>query len=189
MGEKESKSIYNKWWFWLIAFFAILTIYGAITGVNQAIDSKEDPTKEEQNNEDVVIDEPEVGDETEDVSSVIEHDDELLFGEYTINNIKTEIKNSELKLMFDWINQSGRDDIPFTAVGYFDVMQGEEILKEISGAFDPTTNSDVLRKADNGIISPVTLKYELKNNEPIKVQFGATHEIDDTKEELIVEID
>lgn len=117
----------------------------------------------------------------------VELDSEFLFGEFTVNKFEANLQDDELKLSFYWINQSGKDDIPFTAVGYFDVMQGEEILKETSGAFDPGTNSDVLRKTDNGIMSPVRVTYELVNDDPIEVRFGATHENDDTKEALIIE--
>lgn len=173
--------------------FIILILFLILAACDETKEVKENNTENTEivNNEpdEEVEREPEVEEETsiEEMVSVIDYDEELLFGEYTINNIKTEIENDELKLMFEWINQSGKDDIPFTAVGYFDVMQGEEILEEISGAFDPTTNSDVLRRTDNGIISPVTLIYQIKNDEPIEVSFGATHEIDDTKESITID--
>lgn len=34
--KEGKKPIYKKWWAWLIAFFAVLVIYAAATGVNQA---------------------------------------------------------------------------------------------------------------------------------------------------------
>lgn len=173
------KPIYKKWWFWLIIVVLVIGIIGSGEEGNE--------TEELQQQKETITETVEKEPETEEVVSVVEHEDELLFGEYTVNNIKTKIENDELKLMFEWINQSGKDDIPFTAVGYFDVMQGEEILEETSGAFDPGANSDILRRTDHGIISPVTLTYEIKNDEPIEIQFGATHESDDTKESIIVE--
>lgn len=42
--ETSKKPIYKKWWIWLIAVFAILVIYGAATGINEA---KEEIDKEE----------------------------------------------------------------------------------------------------------------------------------------------
>lgn len=119
---------------------------------------------------------------------IIEFDEQLQFAEFTVENIKAEIEGDELKLKFDWINQSGKEDVPFSALGYFDVMQGDEILKETSGAFDPTSNSDVLRRAANGVTLPVTLIYGIANDESVVVKFGATHELDDAKEEITIEI-
>lgn len=34
--KEVKKPLYKKWWIWLIAFFAVLVIYGAATGINQA---------------------------------------------------------------------------------------------------------------------------------------------------------
>ncbi len=179
MTEKIKKPLYKKWWFWLIIVVVAIGVIGSGEDDNE--------TAEQPQQEDATTETTEKEPETKEVVSVVEHEDELLFGEYTVNNIKTEIENDELKLMFEWINQSGKDDIPFTSVGYFDVMQGEEILKETSGAFDPGANSDILRRTDHGIISPVTLTYEIKNDKPIEIQFGATHELDDKTESIIVE--
>ncbi len=41
------KPIYKKWWIWLIAFFAILVIFGAATGINQAQEDIEEAETEE----------------------------------------------------------------------------------------------------------------------------------------------
>ena len=37
-------NIFKKWWFWLIVFFGILTIYGAVVGINQAQEEMESET-------------------------------------------------------------------------------------------------------------------------------------------------
>ena len=175
---ENKKPFYKKWWFWLIVAVVLIAIIAPTDD-----ESEPEVTEPEEATTETVEDET----ETEEVIPVTEYDNELTFGEYTVNNIKTEINDNELKLMFEWINQSGKDDIPFTSVGYFDVMQGEEILKETSGAFDAGANSDILRRTDHGIISPVTLTYEIKNDEPIEIQFGATHETDDNKESITVD--
>lgn len=163
-------------------------IYDSIVGPEETVKEPieeieaDEPTEEV---EDPIEEQPEEVEEKEPLT--VELDSEFLFGEFTVNKFEANLQDDELKLSFYWINQSGRDDIPFTAVGYFDVMQGEEILKETSGAFDPGTNSDVLSKTDNGIMSPIRVTYDLVNDEPIEVRFGATHENDDTKEALIIE--
>lgn len=45
--NEGKKPIYKKWWIWLIAFFAVLVIYGAVTGVDQAQEEleKEEPAE------------------------------------------------------------------------------------------------------------------------------------------------
>lgn len=140
--------------------------------------------KEVEENKEV---EPEEEPEEKPEDEIVEHEERFTFAEFTIENIKTEIKDNELKLMFDWVNQSGKDDTTLTALAYFDVTQGNEILNEISDAFSPGSNSDVFRRVDHGIISPVTLIYEITNDEPVKITFGATAEFDDTTEVLIIE--
>lgn len=191
---KEKKPIYKKWWFWVIAVLAVLTIYGAIEGVNQA---KEQIIEEETTKEVVEEAEPEEDSETneheteepEEEQNEIEHDEKFTFGEFTVENMVTELDSDELTFKFHWINQSGKDKSPFTALGYVDVLQGDEILDEISGAYDAGNKTGILFKNANGGSHSVTLVYELVNDEPIQVRFGATHEMDETKEELIIEID
>lgn len=115
----EKKPVYKKWWFWLIIVVIVIGVIG--TGEEEPQQEIEEQATTEETVEDNKT--------TEVETAIAEYEDELLFGEYTVTNIKTEIKDNELKLMFNWINQSGEDDLPFTGVGYFDVTQGEDILK------------------------------------------------------------
>lgn len=172
----------------------IAGIYESIVGPEETENPIEEIKEDEpaENVEEPNEDEPEeVEDEQEEIEgepTIVEHEEQFLFGEFTVESFKTEIIDNELELSFYWINQSGKDDIPFISVGYFDVLQGEEILKDTSGAYDPGTNSDALRKTDNGIMSPIRVTYDLVNDDPIEVRFGATHENDDTKETLTIEL-
>lgn len=164
-------------------------IYDAVVNPVDEIANNDETTEEpkkmvEPKNE---VKEVKENEEVEPEDEIVEHEERFTFAEFTIENIKTEIKDNELKLMFDWINQSGKDDTTLTALAYFDVTQGNEILNEISDAFSPGSNSDVFRRVDHGIISPVTLIYEITNDEPVKITFGATAEFDDTTEVLIIE--
>lgn len=184
------KPLYKKWWFWVIAIFAALFIFGAITGIDEAkkdIESGEVNKIENENNEEV--ENESIQEDLNEEESVIEHDETFVFGEFTIENIVTEINDEELTFKFRWINQSGEDKMPFTALGYIDFLQGEEILRETSGAFDIGNKSGILFKNANGGGHSVTLVYKLMNDDPVKARFGATHEIDNTKEELIIEVD
>lgn len=167
-------------------------IYDSIVGPEEKevqTETPEDPDETDEPAEEEIDKGSEEAEEPEEQAVIVEYDEQFAFGEYTIEDLKSEIKDHELKLSFYWINQSGKDNTVFTALGYFDVMQGEEILKETSGAFDPGAKSDIFRRVDHGIMSPVTLTYGLVNDEPIEVRFGATNEFDDTKETLIIEIE
>lgn len=170
----------KKWWFWVIAVFAVLVIYGAIEGVDQAKEENAiKATAEQEVNEQETN---EADEETNEEPIVVEHDDIFAFGEFTVKNIKTEITDNELTLKFSWINQSGLDMAPFTVVGYLDVSQGDEILEFKSD------NPQIHDRNANGGELPVTMKYDLVSDDPIRILFGATSEHDDTKEELIIEI-
>jgi len=113
--------------------------------------------------------------------------DDFSTAEYSVENIEAEIKDDTLHFGFRWINQSG-EDIHFTALGYIDVSQGDEILEETSGSFDPDNKSGILFKNAYGGAHRVDLEYELENDEDIRILFGTTLEGSDTKEELIIEI-
>lgn len=114
--------------------------------------------------------------------------DDFSTAEYSIEDIEAEMKDDTLHFHFRWINQSGQST-PFTALGYVDVSQGDEILKEVSDAYDPSNISGILFKNANGGGHAVDLEYELKNDKDIKVLFGTTIEGSDRKEELIIESD
>ena len=55
------------------------------------------------------------------------------------------------------------------------LSKGEEMLEEISGAFEPGAHSDIFRGVDHGIMSSVTLIYEIKNDELIEIEFSETY--------------
>src|SRR5699024_8089913 len=128
----------------------------------------------------------EEAEEKEEEPKTVEHDN-LEFGEFTMEEITTEINDNELTFSFRWINQSGKEKLPFTAVGYIDVHQGDELLDETSDAYDVDNKTGILFKNALGGGHKVTLTYELENDEPIKIRIGATHEIDNTKEEIVIE--
>lgn len=139
--------------------------------------AKEEESKE---SEEATKEEPK-----EDDAHVTEHEG-FSFAEHSIDEITTEIKDNELTLKFEWTNQSGIEDAPFTAIGYVDVSQDDDVLDEITDAYDPSSNNNVLRKIDNGVTMPVTLVYEIENDEPIRMLFGATHEDVTKKEEITI---
>lgn len=194
MSENVSKPLYKKKLFWAILVGIIVVFYfiGTMTEDEQVDDDKQEEAVDENP---VEMEEAEEGTEDEsekeetEQDNIIEFDERFAFGEFTVESIVTEINDDELTFKFSWINQSGTDKAPFTALGYIDVSQGDEILEEISGAYDPSNKSSILGRNHNGGILPVTMVYEIINDEPIKILFGATNEYDDSKEELIIDID
>jgi len=153
-----------------ILFIGLIWLLGGVLGIG----NDEEVTKE------VVEEQPEeVEEEPEEVEpEEIRHNDRFEFGDFTIKNIRT-ITDDELTIKFEWVNQSGKDKIPFTAVGYVDV----EGLEETSNAYT-SKNSSALRKVGNGLSAIVTLTYDI-TDEPITITFGAISE--DTKETITIE--
>lgn len=191
MKEKGSKPIYNKWWFWLIAFFVILTIYGAITGVNQAKEDIENDKinppeqKEVSKPEDDVEEDPE-----EDKAKVVNQ--QLLFGELTVNFETVEIEGDTATIIFKWINQAGDGKKYLFSLAGIDVIQGDDILEETSGAYDvinKNTSDMYFPNAESGE-TKVTLEYELADEvTPIEITFVPFNDFNEDSQTITVEID
>lgn len=173
----------------------LMLLVGSIVLVacDELEDSAEVEAETEQENADKVekekakADAKEAKKEDEDeVPEVAEHDD-LEFGEFTMEKIKTEVNDNELTFNFNWINQSGKDKLPFTAAGYIDVYQGDDLLDETSGSYDVGNKIGILFTNALGGSHKVTLTYNLESDEPIKIRIGATHEDDNTKKEIVIE--
>jgi|SRR5690625_4756066 len=193
------KPIYKKWWVWVIAFFAVLTVYGAITGVNQA---KDQIAEEETNKEDIEVDEekqeeevekevPEPEEETED-SGIIEVDEQLTFAEFTVDFEQVEIEDDKAVITFKWLNQAGDGKQFFFALSGIDVAQSDDILDETSGAYDAenkNTSDIYFPNAENGE-TKVTLEYELKDKEtPIDITFVPYNDYGEDSQKVTIEID
>ena len=190
--EKKEKPFYKKWWFILIA----VLIFGFIVGITSD-DFEEDTKNEAQTKEKSSTNNKEQKDDNHKKTVKKESkpknetfkksfDDEFVFAEYAVDDIKIEIKDDTLTLKFDWMNQSGKDDMPFTALGYVDVAQDDDSLDEISDAYDPLGNNNILRKVKSGVTLNTITEYEIQNNKPIEVKFGATNEHDNSKESITI---
>src|SRR5690625_4231923 len=94
-----------------ILFIGLIWLLGGVLGIG----NDEEVTKE------VVEEQPKEEVEPEETKPVeIRHEERFEFGDFTIKNIRT-ITDDELTIKFEWVNQSGKDKIPFTGVGYVDV--------------------------------------------------------------------
>ncbi|GAE27015.1 hypothetical protein JCM9140_3126 [Halalkalibacter wakoensis JCM 9140] len=194
------KVIYKKWWFWVVAFFVVLIIYGAITGVNQAKEGianqegtapveTEQPEEVEQEPE-----EPETQEET--LEKVIELDEQLLFGEFTVNMNQVHVYEAEdnifAEVSFNWLNQAADGKKMFMSITLLSVYQGENDLEETTGAWDVENRnrSDVyFPNAENGA-HKVSLTYKLENKEdPLELVFTPLNEFDEERQEITINID
>lgn len=200
--EKEKKPFYKQAW-WVVLLLVIIVV-GKTTGVFdkeesnaepnnteeiEEVDNESNTSNAEENNTTDADESNDQQDEASNEEDTLKEHKEITFGEFTVKSITTEIIDDELMLNFRWVNQSGKDKTPFTALGFVDVTQGDDILEETTGAYDPLTNSDILRKVNNGIEDPVEVKYSIVNNESIEIVFGAAHEYDDTKETIKIDIE
>src|SRR5699024_2046592 len=175
-----SKAIFKKWWFWLI----VVLMVGAVIGATSDNDPKEE-TQEEAINEEV--EETNNEDENKENESVIEEHDDMVFGEFSLTDITTEVIDDEVVLTFSWLNQSGRDT-PFISLGLISVTQGDEVLEETSGAYDVSDKSNILFKNANGGSHKVTLVYKLENRKQVEIAITSTLEFSDEREVIKVDI-
>jgi len=116
--------------------------------------------------------------------------DSFSFAEYTVRDIRSEIEGDKLIFNFRWVNQSGRKT-HFTALGYFDVLQGGELLEESSGALDPFENNDVhkKRRSSMAVFYPIKLEYKINpNGGPVEVSFGSTVEVETELERIKIKV-
>ena len=192
--EKKKKPFYKRWW--VIAIAAFLFI-GFINGLMNPYDEEEHKAEaEQQEAEEKAEAEKKAEEEKKQVEKekkeeskpkTIELDD-FAMAEFSVEGMAATIDDDILHLNFRWINQSGEDKPAFTAVGYLDVTQGDEILEEISGAYDTNkTGADMLTFNANGGTMSVNLEYKLENDEKIDLLFGSTHEYATGKEEQSIE--
>src|SRR5690625_5086886 len=156
MKEKERKPIYKKWWFWLIALFVIITIYGSITGENQA---KETPSQEKSKDE-VVVQEEEPLDEK------IEMDKTIELNGATIVIQSLRVKDDSTQLYGYWNHNSQYDKAHLDLLVTTTFKQNDEELE--------ITNKDKLLDQKNKTIDgSLDLKIERIDDSPIEITFTA----------------
>lgn len=156
---------------YFLTLFALLLLILSACGDSESGTTLGDSGKQEAESE-----------EREEEDSIFKEHEDLLFADFTMRDITTEVKENELIFKFTWLNQSDWDDSPFTVLGYIDVSQGGEYIEEQSD--NPQTHD---RNAKGGAL-PVTLKYDLLNDEDIEILIGATNEDAPQKETITVEI-
>lgn len=182
----------------IVALIVVFYIIGTVVGNDEETNKEDEPTKEvvaeetedqteEDSEEEKVTEDEAVAEEEPEEETEAEHDEEFQFTEFLIDGITTKVNGDELELRFFWTNQSGEDDVWFERIGWVDVYQNDEILKEVSGAYEPGGNSDALREAKLGVKLPVKLIYEIESDEPIEIKFGPALEADKNRYEIIVE--
>lgn len=194
------KPIYKKWWFIVIILFVgSAVISGIIEGVKESTApvTKQEPEepKKEAPKKDAPKKEKEVKDLKEE-DNIIKLDDKLIFGEYTVDMKDVRIYEDEgtnyADISFDWLNQAGDGKKMFMQLSLLDVLQGDKVLKEMSGAWDVQNKNSsriYFPNAQNGSIN-VKLTYELDNkDEPITIVFvPLNHLLDEESQKVNVDI-
>ncbi|MEK3887465.1 DUF5067 domain-containing protein [Bacillus sp. FSL K6-3431] len=221
MSEKVKKPLYKKkrWWIVLIAVMTVFYFIGAAMenaekekaeiAEQQRIEKKEEKAKQKaEEKEQKKADEEIAKKEAEQVKKekaaqeakkngeIIKVEDELSFGEFTVNmkQIRVYEENDKefAEIRFDWLNQAGDGKKMFMSMSLLSVLQGDSVLEETSGAWDVKNKSSsrvYFPNAENGEIS-VTLTYELADKEsPLIIKFKPLNKlIDEDSQEITVDI-
>lgn len=189
VGEKVKRPLYKKKRFWLIIVAAMAILYAIGTAMestekNQAEEPKQE--KVEKKPEAVKKANSEV--EEEKLDKKIDVEGELVFAEFKLNLDKIRIYEEDGKafadIEFNWLNQAGDGKKMFMQLSAMDARQGEKLLDETSGAWDPLNKNSsrvYFPNAENGEIG-VDLTYQLENTEdPISLTFVPLSEEDSGK--------
>lgn len=189
---------------WVVGIVVVFAIIGNIFGDDEQTTKEEPKQKVEEASANKEESEPEKEEskeepqpKKEDTSNkAIEVNDELTFGEFTLKMNEVSVYEKDGKILadisFDWLNQAGDGEKMFMSVSLLDVMQGENILEETTGAWDVMNknSSDVyFPNAENGV-KTVELTYELANKEdPLTIVFQPLNElVEEDGQEIILDI-
>src|SRR5690625_4151420 len=192
MEEKKEKKLHEKWWFIIIAIIFVFVIAPFVNGDKsddnkiETVSNDENKAKETENNS---------NQEVEEVDSMIELDDELLFAEFKINMKSVEFYEEDgkdlVEVKYSWANQSGDGKKYFFALTTHDALQGDEVLMEITGAANmenKKTNSYHEHNGEGGTVN-IRLVYELLNKEtPVTLRFKPLNEFGEEAQEIIIDI-
>lgn len=179
----------------LSIFFVVVLLLSGCSDGSETTAEEEQATKTEVNKQEATKEDAKKEEDKKENSfnKTIELDNELVFAEYTVkmNEVKVYEKDGSAfaDISFNWINQAGDGAKMFFQVSTFDVVQGENILEEVSGAWDieNKNSSDIyFPNAQNGE-HKVELTYELANKEePLTIKIRPMTGED--TEEITVEI-
>lgn len=128
----------------------------------------------------------EAKEEVKEEPKVVEHDDEFKYDGFMVEGIETKVEDNTLHLTFRWLNNTG-EKIHFTYLGFVDVMQEEEVLEEVSGAYDPSNKSNILFSNADGGSHRVDLEYEMVNDKDIEIKFGSNQT--DKRDTITIELE
>ena len=193
--EKEKKPFYKRWWFIVVVvilvFNALINVMSGDNKDQEEVAEKETEKIEEDPKEAVEVEKTEEIEEPEE-NGIIEIDEQLTFAEFTVYFEQVKIEDDKAIITFKWLNQAGDGKQYFFALSGIDVVQGEDILDETSGAYDAenkNTSDIYFPNAENGE-TKVTLEYELKDKEtPIDITFVPYNEYGEDSQKVTIEID
>lgn len=159
-----------------------------------------EPIEEEETEEVAAESEQEEPEEVEEIEEEPAEEDNTIdetleFGEFTVNmeevNVYEEDGKTLADVSFSWLNQSGEEST-FMAISLLDAKQGDELLEEVTGAWDimNKNSSDVYFPNANGGEKKIELTYELVNeDDPITLIFAPLNDVvDEDSQEVNIDI-
>ena len=111
----------------------------------------------------------------------IEVNKEATSVDYTAKIQRVKVKDNILTVVFDWENQSDWDPSHFDVMGYVQVEQNGEVLKDIS-------SDRRYKQIKRGSFDVYDLEYELIDDSEVNIKIVSTNEHDGSEEDIKVKL-
>ena len=162
----------------IIGVVAVIFLLGIFSTVN---DDETPKTETKQTEAKTKQTKPKEDKAKEDESITIEVDKEATSVDYTAKIQRVKVKDNILTIVFDWENQSDWDPSHFDVMGYVQVEQNGEVLKDIS-------SDRRYKQIKRGSFDVYDLEYELIDDSEVNIKIVSTNEHDGSEENIKVKL-
>lgn len=162
----------------IIGVVAVIFLLGIFSTVN---DDETPKTETKQTEAKTKQTKPKEDKAKEDESITIEVDKEATSVDYTAKIQRVKVKDNILTVVFDWENQSDWDPSHFDVMGYVQVEQNGEVLKDIS-------SDRRYKQIKRGGFDVYDLEYELIDDSEVNIKIVSTNEHDGSEEDIKVKL-
>lgn len=162
----------------IIGVVAVIFLLGIFSTVN---DDETPKTETKQTEAKTKQTKPKEDKAKEDESITIEVDKEATSMDYTAKFQRVKVKDNILTVVFDWENQSDWDPSHFDVMGYVQVEQNGEVLKDIS-------SDRRYKQIKRGSFDVYDLEYELIDDSEVNIKIVSTNEHDGSEENIKVKL-
>lgn len=162
----------------IIGVVAVIFLLGIFSTVN---DDETPKTETKQTEAKTKQTKPKEDKAKEDESITIEVDKEATSVDYTAKIQRVKVKDNILTVVFDWENQSDWDPSHFDVMGYVQVEQNGEVLKDIS-------SDRRYKQIKRGSFDVYDLEYELIDDSEVNIKIVSTNEHDGSEENIKVKL-